>query len=52
VRFEVWVPMLSSCAHVLGALGPYRALVPPSVKLELPDSPSFVSLQRLSEGPG
>lgn len=49
MRFEVWVPMLSSCAHVLGALGPYRALIPASVKLELPDSPSFVSLQRHSE---
>lgn len=45
MRLIVRVPMASSCAHVLGALGPYRALLPPSVNLKLPDSPSFACLR-------
>jgi len=45
VRLIVRVPMASNCAHVLGALGPYRALIPPSVDLRLPDSPSFGCLR-------
>jgi len=45
VRLIVRVPMASSCAHVLGALGPYRAMLPPSVDLKLPDSPSFACLR-------
>jgi hypothetical protein len=41
--------MLSGCAHVLGSLGPFRAQFPPSVKIQLPSSPSFAALAPKAE---
>ncbi len=49
MRLEVWVPMAASCAHVLGTLGPYREVIPPSVDLKLPASPSFDSLRAYAQ---
>jgi len=45
----VWTPMLSSCANVLGTLGPFRASLPPTLDVRIPESPSYEALRPFAE---
>lgn len=45
MRVEIWAPQASSCAHVLGVLGPYRDLLLPLVTPPQCVGPSYEALR-------